>query len=208
MSATSDAFLDAARSTLAFLEADYGFHLAEQQAPEKYEWTSQVYKVTYRRETRDGQDQYVMLATAPARLELDIDLGYGWPPSYPDYFTVYELHELESRSPVPGFTHGVSEAFGDRDKMAQQYDVLADILKSCGRRFFRCDHSLTVDLQRLRKQKWERQERERTTQDAETAFKAEDWAKAIQLLDSLGSDLTRLQRARLKYARKQVDGET
>ena len=214
MSATSDAFLDAAHSALSFLEHDYGFSLTEKQAPETYEWTSQVYTITYRKLTADRRSQHVTLSTAPARCELDIDLGYDLVHGAISgnfyggvvilRMTVDELHELESGSPRPSFECGVYAAFGDRDKMSVQYGLLASILKDFGSRFFQGDPSLATDVDQLRNEKQERRERERTARDAERAFKMRDWIRAIRLLESLGMELTPLQQLRLKYARKQA----
>ena len=102
------------------------------------------------------------------------------------------------------FTSGVYDAFGDVQKMSEQYEALASVLRNHGGRFFANDESLWDSVRQLRKSRIQQLEYQEQSRLAELAFKRNDWQHAIELLDSLGENRTKLQSARLAYARKRA----
>ena len=86
--------------------------------------------------------------------------------------------------------------------MSEQYSILASILQHHGARFFADDPSLWKDVRQHRELENQQRENEEVSRQAESAFNANDWQQAIQLLEILGDDRTKLQSARLAFARK------
>ena len=198
MSNNSKAFVLAARNALSFLEDDHGFALTELRSKHPF------YKVTYRKQTSSADDLFVCLSTAPVRLEQDLDCGRGWPPEYHNTINVFELLAIEEpNSNKLKFTSGVYR-FGDAQRMSDQYVEWASVLRKHGGRFFASDHSLWDAVHQLRESRIQQRENEETSRMAESAFKQSEWQQAIALLESLGDNRTKLQAARLAYARTQA----
>ena len=204
MNNTADAFILAARNALSFLENDRGFMLTETIAPHELCNNLLFYKVTYRKKSSRSPELFVSLATAPVRLEQDLEFGRGWPPEYHDTINAIELLAIEAPEERLEFTSGVYDAFGDVQKMSEQYEALASVLRNHGGRFFANDESLWDSVRQLRKSRIQQLEYEEQSRLAELAFKRNDWQHAIELLDSLGENRTKLQSARLAYARKRA----
>ena len=204
MNNTADAFVLAARNALSFLENDRGFMLTETIAPHELCNNLLFYKVTYRKKSSRSPELFVSLATAPVRLEQDLEFGRGWPPEYHDTINAIELLAIEAPEERLEFTSGVYDAFGDVQKMSEQYEALASVLRNHGGRFFANDESLWDSVRQLRKSRIQQLEYEEQSRLAELAFKRNDWQHAIELLDSLGENRTKLQSARLAYARKRA----
>ena len=80
----------------------------------------------------------------------------------------------------------------------------AVVLKEHGGRFFANDQSFWDAVRQLRKSRVQLRELQETSRMAESAFKQNDWQQAIALLERLGDDRTKLQAARLAYARKRA----
>lgn len=204
MSTTSDAFLNSAQNAFSFLVADHGFELTETVSPPDVRSILTFYKLTYRRNQAHGEPLSVSLATCPVRLELDLDLSVGSPPTHNDTIGICELLAVESPDSRLEIPWGVHSAFGDAHRMTDQYVALADILQRFGGRFFANDESLWQDVRELRRQRSLNLQNDELSKDAERAFKNQNWRQAIQLLDSLGDNRTRLQASRLQYAMKQI----
>ena len=198
----TDAFMFAACHALSFLENDHGFTLKETIAPSELRSDLSFYKVTYRKNSWRSRELFVCLSTAPVRLELDLEFGRGWPPEYRNTINVFELLAIESPDWQLEFTSGVYDGFGDVQKMSEHYNALANVLRNHGGRFFANDQSLWDSVHQLRESRIQQREYEETSRLAELAFKRNDWQHAIELLDSLGDNRTKLQTARLAYARK------
>ena len=204
MTNTADAFILAARKALSFLENDRGFTLTETIAPHELCNNLLFYKATYRKKSSRSSELFVSLTTAPVRLEQDLEFGRGWPPEYHDTINAIELLAIEAPEERLEFTSGVYDAFGDVQKMSEQYEALASVLRNHGGRFFANDESLWDSVRQLRKSRIQQLEYEQQSRLAELAFKRNDWQHAIELLDSLGENRTKLQSARLAYARKRA----
>ncbi|XZE52884.1 hypothetical protein SH139x_004591 [Planctomycetaceae bacterium SH139] len=204
MTNTADAFMLATRNALSFLEIDRGFTLTETIASPELSSNHSFYKVTYRQKSSSSPELFVCLSTAPVRLEQDLEFGRGWPPEYHNTIYVLELLAIESPEQRLEFTSGVYNAFGDTQKMMEQYNTLAGALRDHGGRFFANDQSLWNSVQQLRTSKIQQREYEETSRSAEMAFKRNDWQRAIELLDSLGDNRTKLQTARLAYSRNRA----
>ena len=204
MTNTADAFILAARKALSFLENDRGFTLTETIAPHELCNNLMFYKATYRKKSSRSSELFVSLTTAPVRLEQDLEFGRGWPPEYHDTINAIELLAIEAPEERLEFTSGVYDAFGDVQKMSEQYEALASVLRNHGGRFFANDESLWDSVRQLRKSRIQQLEYEEQSRLAELAFKRNDWQHAIELLDSLGENRTKLQSARLAYARKRA----
>jgi len=204
MSTTSDAFVLAARNSLSFLEDDHGFTLTEAIAPPEVLSNHSLYKVTYRKMASRSPELFVCLSTAPVRLEQDLEFGRDWPPEFHNTINVFELLAVESPNAQIAFTSGVYDGFGDQEKMSDQYTALANVLQNHGTRFFANDQSLWDDVQRLRESRNREREYHEISRMAESAFKEDDWQRAIELLEDLGENRSKLQTARLAYARKRI----
>ncbi|MHC4404101.1 MAG: hypothetical protein ACYTG0_30975 [Planctomycetota bacterium] len=204
MSTTSDAFVLAARNSLSFLEDDHGFILTETIAPPEALSNLSLYKVTYRKKGSRSSELFVCLSTAPVRLEQDLEFGRGWPPEFHNTINVFELFAIEWPNAQIAFTSGVYDGFGDLEEMADQYTALANVLQNHGTRFFANDQSLWDDVQQLRESRYQQREYRDTSRMAEAAFREDDWQRAIELLESLGENRSKLQTARLAYARKRI----
>ena len=204
MSTTSDAFVLAARNSLSFLENDYGFTLTDTIAPPEVRSNHSLYRMTYRKRASRSSELFVCLSTAPVRVEQDLEFGRGWPPECNNTSNVFEVRAIESPNAPIAFTSGVYDGFGDVQKMSGQYTALANVLKNHGTRFFANDQSLWGDVQQLRESRDQQRECRETSRMAESAFKENDWQRAIELVESLGENRSKLQTARLAYARKRV----
>lgn len=202
MTNVSDSFLVAARNALSFLEDDHGFTLTETIAPPG-PLVNQLYKVTYRKKSFRSQGLFVCLSTAPVRLEQALEFGREWPPEYHNTINVFELLAIESPESEIAFTSGVYDSFGDAQKMSDQYIALSGVLRNHGGRFFANEQPLWDAVRQLRESRIQQQEYEDASRNAELAFKQNEWQLAIDLLESLGENRTRLQSARLSFARKQ-----
>ncbi len=204
MSKISDAFVLAARRSLSFLENDHGFKLTETIAPPEVRSNHSLYKITYRKRASRSSELFVCLSTAPVRLEQDLEFGRGWPPEYENTINVFELLAIESPDTQITFTSGVYDGFGDPEKMCDQYTALANVLKNHGTRFLANDPWLWDEVQRLRESRNREREYHENSRMAESAFKAGDWQRAIELLEDLGENRSTLQAARLANARKHI----
>lgn len=203
MTNSSHPFIIAAHNALWFLQHDHGFTLTETIATQGA-LANRLYKVTYRKTLSRSQELYVCLSTAPLRLEQDLEFGHNWPPEFNNTINVFELLDIESPGTRITSTSGVYEGLGDLEKMSIQYSALANVLQNHGMRFFANDPSLWEDVQRIRVARSQQREHEEMSRMAESAFKQKDWKRAIELLGRLGDKRTKLQTARLDYARKRV----
>lgn len=204
MSTTSDAFLNSAQNAFSFLVADHGFELTETMSPPDVRSNLTFYKLTYRQNGTQGEALSVSLATCPVRLELDLDLSFDWPPTHKNTISICELLAVESPDSRLEIPWGIYSAFGDAQKMTDQYAALADVLQRFGGRFFAHDESLWRDVRELRQQQFQKLHNEEMSTNAEHAFKDKDWIRTIELLESLGDNRTNLQASRLQYAKKQI----
>ena len=190
-------FLAAAKDALSFLE-DKGFQLAKTTVPAEDTPAARFYQVIYR-----SPKLFVQLSTAPARLELDLQIGRTYPPNLPPKMTVHELLMIESPNTTIQFNTGIYKGFGNIEEMKQQYNALARVLREHGHRFFADDSSLWADLRDLRHA--EAAPDDDLSRRADIAFKQKNWPEAITLLKQVGERRTELQTARLKYALERLE---
>lgn len=199
----SAVFLLAARKAFSFLEEVHGFEIIEVRAP-RGPMVNDLYSVSYRKPLPSSQELFVCLATAPVRLEQDVEVGRGWPRVYHNTIGLSELLAIESPDARVIHASGIYEAFGDLEKLSAQYSALAGALQSHGQRFFANDAALWEDVRSLRQSRNRQREFAEAAQLADTAFRHEDWQRTIELLEFLGENRTPLQTARLAYARKRI----
>jgi hypothetical protein len=204
MTTVADVFINAAQSALGFLEQKHGFSVCETIAPPVFDSTTSFWEITYRRSALNGKCLFVSLATGPARLELDLTIGRGWPPQYHDSVRISELIDVESPLSTLHLTYPIYDSFGDLGKMIVQYSALGNALNQHGARFFAEDDSLWIDVQKLREDQSRKFKNNELSKDAEIAFKNGDWNRTIDLMEAISDTLTKLQSARLSYARKQL----
>ncbi len=160
--------------------------------------------MAYRKIASRPPELFVFLSTVPVQLEQDFEFGRGWPPEFHNTINVFELLAIESPNTQITFTSGVYDGFGDLDKMFDQYTALANILQIYGTRFFANEQSLWDDVQQLREFNNRQREYREISRMAELAFKEDDWRLAIELLESLGENRSKLQTALLAFARKRI----
>ena len=135
---------------------------------------------------------------------MKIDVGRGDVANYDTRISIYELHALEADGPFPKRQSDLYEAARNAEKLQGLFESLCEILRECGSRFFRNDPELWRDVRALRDGRAAKVSYEATSKEAEAAFKAQTWAEAISLLESLGSRATKLQQGRLNYARNKL----
>ncbi|MCL4203190.1 MAG: hypothetical protein KJ000_11870 [Pirellulaceae bacterium] len=203
MPRTAEAFVQAGRSALSFLEVKHGFVLVETILPPEAGASPPFYQLTYRKMASPAENLFVCLSTAPHRLELDFEFGCGWPPEYVNTIHVCELLEIESPGSPVMFAADIYGRFGDVERMTAQYCEMANVLDRFGHRFFANDRSLWEAVWQLRQLRIQQESDQETARLAESAFKRHEWRKAIEMLESLGDKRTKLQNAQLQYARKQ-----
>lgn len=148
-----------------------------------------------------NRKRFIRLSTAPLRLELDLDIGKG-----DISYSIYELHELEGNKKFPERAHDLYKAMYDESQLISEFERLIQVLSECGSRFLSNDSSLWSDLNEQRVRHAEERENERVLKDAEMAFKKQDWAKVVSLLEDKHKILSKLDSGRLKYAGKKLDG--
>ena len=146
--------------------------------------------------------RFVTLSIAPARLELDLDIGLS---DYRDSrYSIYELHHFMVGGDFPPRTHNLSEAVRDVGQLLAEFERLTTILRTCGDRFFEGDPSLWDDLRLERFRLSQIQQGSYVLRDAEKAFKAKKWEGVLSLLEPLSNRLGKVDAARLSYAKKQL----
>lgn len=180
------------------------FTVTETVAPTGVLTNHTLYKMTYRQRMPRDEQLFVVFSSAPLRLELDLDFGRGWPPEYHNTINVSELLAVESPGSEIEVASGVHAGFGDRHETFEQYKALSRALQQHGDRFFANDQSLWDAVRQLRQARLEERHNVETARSAELAFKRQDWQRAIDLLEGLGNNRTKLQAARLAFARKQL----
>jgi hypothetical protein len=188
---------------LSFLEVKHGFVLAETVLPPEGGSSTPFYQLTYRKTASRGENLFVCLSAAPQRLELDLDFGCGWPPEYFNTIHLRELLKIESPDSTVKFAEDIYDGFGEVQRMTAQFGELAQVLDRFGHRFFANDSSLWQAVRQLRQLRVRQELDHEITRLAESAFERHAWRQVIDLLESLGDRRTKLQNARLQYARKQ-----
>jgi len=143
--------------------------------------------------------RFVRISTTPLRLELDLDIGIG-----DNFFTIYELHELEGNQAFPKRTHDLYKAMYDENQLKTEFERLIQVLKDCGKRFFSNDTSLWSDLESQRNKHSIEKVNNQIFKEAEIAFKKQEWTTVINLLETKKEYLSELNLTRLNYARKKA----
>jgi hypothetical protein len=197
-----DVFPEAAREAMHFLEVTYAFREVEMRVIGEDGATQVLGSVTYADSSAQDSARFVTLSVAPLRLELDLDVGIGG--DRREFYTVYELHQLEGRGQFPSRQHDLYKAIHDRQQLLYEFEILTTVLRTCGSRFFAGEISLWEDLRKQRSLEAQTRDDQRASQDAETAFKAHNWQRVVALLERRESRLTKLDSSRLRYARKQL----
>ncbi len=204
MSAFPIAFAEAEAKAMHFLVADHGFRPQEREAVETSGTQAVFASVTYveARPTSQSHERFVRLSMAPLRLELDLDIGFGR--DRKQYFTIHELHQLIGSGALPPRTHDMHQAMHDSAQLAEEFEVLAAVLRDAGARFFSGDPSLWEDLRKQRLTWAKSRDDMEASKRAEGAFKAKEWRRVVDLLSPIEETLGRTDAARLRYARKQL----
>ena len=187
-----------------FLVAEHGFRSQEHDAVETVGTQAAFASVTYveTRPISQSHERFVRLSMAPLRLELDLDIGLGR--NRTQFFTIYELHQLIGSGEFPHRSHDMYEAMHNSTQLAEEFEVLAAVLRATGARFFSGDTSLWDDL-RNQRARWARDRMEiETSKQAEAAFKAKEWRRVLDILSPIEPSLGRIDAARLRYVRKQL----
>lgn len=146
-----------------------------------------------------GNKRFVRISTTPLRLELDLDIGIG-----DSFYTIYELHELEGNRAFPERTHDLYKAMYDENQLKSEFERLIKVLKDCGLRFFSNDISLWDDLRAQRIRHFNERKNDQVLNEAEIAFKKQDWATVVKLLENNKEALSKLNLGRLNYSRKKL----
>ncbi len=144
--------------------------------------------------------KFIRLSTAPLRLELDLDFGWG-----ESSFSIYELYKLEGDFNFPERTHDLYEAMYEASQLQAEFERLINIFERCGKRFLSNDISLKHDLENQRSKYADIAANEKIFNKAEKAFKAHLWHEVVLLLEDNEKYLSELNKKRLQYARKMVN---
>jgi hypothetical protein len=143
--------------------------------------------------------KFIQLSTAPLRLELDLDFGWG-----DNSFSIYELYKLEGNCQFPERSHDLYEAMYESNQLQSEFERLIDIFEKCGKRFLSNDISLKNDLENQRINQSKIAANEKLFNQAEKAFKAHLWHEVVSLLEGKDTCLNKLNHKRLQYAKKML----
>ncbi|PJZ94958.1 hypothetical protein [Leptospira meyeri] len=144
-------------------------------------------------------NKFIRLSTAPLRLEIDLDFGWG-----ENTFSIYELYKLEGDFKFPERKYSLYEAMYDEKQLQSEFERLIEIFKLCGKRFLSNDILLKHDLEQQRQNISSTTKNEIIFKKAEKAFKDHLWEDVVTLLTDKENSLSSLNQMRLKYAKKMV----
>lgn len=198
----TDIFYEAERNAMAFLESEYSFREVERKVVDETGTQYVLGTATYAKASHESHELelFATLSVAPLRLELDLDIGIG--EDRKKKYSIYELHRLERCGEFPRRQHNLYEAMHDAKQLQAEFEILTQVLRSCGSRFFTGDKTLWDELSRQRLSVAEAQNDIYASKDAEKAFTAKKWDKVISLLEPRESRLSKVDSAKLDYARK------
>lgn len=206
MSTFEQIFNKAQYNAFTFLISEYSFERTAYNVTgnkdSMWQYGTVTYESLYSLDAPAKNLSFVTLRVAPLRLELDLDIGLS---NYKaDRYSIYELHQLECSGDFPPRKHGLYDAMNDVTKLTEVFNTLMDVLRKCGNRYFSFDNTLWDDLKNQRKREAQAYSDLTTSSDAEQAFKEKKWTTLVKLLESMEDRLSELQKARLKYAHKQL----
>ena len=204
MSNFESVYLEAEKA-LEFLKSEHHFVVSERKINDPDARTQFVGGQTkfIDDSTKDDLKRFFTLSTAPLRLEMDLDIGFNESGNKESY-TIFELNLLESSSQFPARQHNLYDAIKGAQQLRAEFEILSNVLKQCGSRFFANDRSLWDDLKKQRASISQTHQDEKMHLDAEEAFKEKNWQKVIDLLKGNESRLGELDHTRLNYALKQM----
>lgn len=201
----ADVFNEAEKNAMSFLSSEYSFCVVDRRVYDERGTQYVLGVVTYAEPASSNKPsnlvRFVTLSVAPLRLELDLDIGIG--EDRKARHSIYELHSLEKGGEFPRRQHNLYEAMHDVGQLQAEFEILAQVLRSCGSRFFAQDMLLWEDLRRQRLSAAQNQEDASSSLEAEKAFRAKRWEEVIKLLGGREPRLGKVAAAKLSYARKQ-----
>lgn len=206
MSAFNNIFCEAEQKAMEFLVSKHGFRPMDRKVFDdngsQYVGGIVTYVETLPPNETQNQERFVTLSVAPLRLELDLDIGIG--KDKRQFYTIYELHQLEQGGEFPHRQHNLYEAINNTNQLLAEFEILTKVLQNFGSRFFAGDKSLWDDLRKQRLSQAQTRNDFNASRDAEKAFKMKQWKKVIGFLENQEPRLTKVDIARLQYARKQL----
>lgn len=194
-----------AEKALDFLKSEHHFVVSDRKINDPDASTQFVggYTKFIDSSTKGNFERFVTLSTAPLRLEMDLDIGFN-ESGKEEFYTIFELHRLESAAQFPARQHNLYDTIKDAQQLRAEFEILSNVLKQCGARFFANDKSLWDDLRKQRALISQTHQDEQMHLDAEKAFKEKNWQKVINLLKGNEARLGELDRTRFNYALKQM----
>jgi hypothetical protein len=203
MATFEQSFRAAEEVAMRFLQADFGFAVADRRVTDDgTNHTGGIVRYESTRNTATGAPAgwSVTLAFFPLVLQSTLDISNASGPSY----SVDELHRLERGAEVPAREHNLYDAMRDADAQRAEFERLGTALRASGDRFFRGDVTLWADLEAQRRRAAQDVDDTARLFASERAFKAQDWAQVVRLLEPASNRLRAAGAARLAYAKKKL----
>ena len=200
----TDIFFEAERKAMAFLTSEYSFIVSDRRViggeKSQYIFGTATYAESKLLNKTNYLGRFVRLSVAPLRLELDLYIGAG--DDRNDVYSICELHNIIHGGEFPRRQHNLYEAMHDVSQLQAEFEILTQVLRTCGSRFFAGDKSLWEELKKHRIAVAQRQEDIYASREAEKAFKSKQWDVVVSLLTPRECRLSNVDAAKLSYARK------
>ncbi|NVN92484.1 MAG: hypothetical protein HXX11_18060 [Desulfuromonadales bacterium] len=196
----SEIFYEAERNAMSFMESEYSFRSVDRRVVDEWVFGTATYAEAPTLNKPRDLELFVTLSVAPLRLELDLYIGVG--ENKKTNYSIYELYRLERVGDFPRRQHNLYEAMHDVQQLQAEFENLTQVLRDCGSRFFAGDKLLWDDLSKQRLSLTKAQDDIRASRNAEKAFTAKQWDQVIILLEPRESRLSKVDTAKLTYARK------
>ncbi|WP_135629379.1 hypothetical protein [Leptospira meyeri] len=188
------------------LITNLGFKLADLHTSESQNtmevFASAFYIENSKKNFSKRNNKFIRLSTAPLRLDLDLDFGWG-----ENTFSIYELYKLEGNFKFPERKYSLFEAMYDEKQLQSEFERLIEIFKLCGKRFLSNDKTLTRDLEEQREKIASFSDNEMIFKKSEKAFKEGLWEDVVSLLTGKEKFLSTLNQKRLEYAKKRLKNQ-
>jgi len=195
-----ESFCACEEEAFRFLVDEHGFRRSH-RAVERGDGDGMHAVAVYRASDIDAESgREVALSIAPLRLELGLAVAC----TAAGTFAIEELHAIEGREPFPQRVHGLYDAMLEPELLLAEFVRLAELLRTCGRRFFNDEAQLWDDLVAARERRADGERIRDVLMRAKVAFYARDWLGVVALLAPIESRLGRRATARLAYARRKA----